>query len=172
MKNLLLVFLLLLIFNDASGQGFEKLSYNDSLRLVDAWVKFKKTLENKNLKTLKTLSLRIVDCDIFQTPDPYHDVSPYISIDTFSKQFFQHMSNSKLWSVVKTKKYRLHVEKQINYSPEFNKKQNGLPILLFEVWFITWEPNELAKGHEGQSHAFEFVKIGNSLKFYGMTSIP
>jgi len=82
------------------------------------------------------------------------------------------MGNSKLWSVVKTKKYRLHIEKQTTYNPDFDKTRKGKPIRLFEVWFITWEPNELAKGHEGQSHAFEFVKIGNAIKFYGMTSIP
>jgi hypothetical protein len=43
---------------------------------------------------------------------------------------------------------------------------------LYELWIQTYKPNEWTAGHKGQSHAFQFVKVNNKFRFYGVTSIP
>lgn len=123
---------------------------------------------------LQNLSLKLVYCDLFENQDDpktlYKD--SYLPINTFLKQFFHHMPHSKLWLVVKTKKNHFGIQELQDFHPTNIKHQKTKSLLIYEVWYVTWEPNELQKGHEGQTHAFQFVKIDGNFKFYGMTSIP
>lgn len=51
-------------------------------------------------------------------------------------------------------------------------KTDSQDFRLYEIWVITYVPDEWAKGHEGQSHAFQFLKIKDRFKFYRLTSVP
>ena len=151
-----------------------KLPPKDFLHLTNTWALFKKALQSKDRQTLHHLSLKYIYCDIFQPLD-FNNITPtdsHISIDTFLKQFFDHMPKSKLWSVVKTNKYHYSVEKEEYLNPANTKSKKEKSRNVYEIWFVTWKPNELQKGHEGQTHAFQFVKANGEFRFYGMTSIP
>ena len=150
-----------------------KLKKTDSIGLSLSWIKFKKALLINDSPALHRLSLPLLDCDLYQEADPNKlPKDNFMPIDTFIKQFTYHMPDSKLWSVVKTKKKRLRVENAIDFHPRNVKHQKSKSLMIYEVWYTTWEPDELQKGHEGQAHAFEFVKINGEFKFYGITSIP
>jgi hypothetical protein len=152
------------------------LSYKDSIELTKTWIKFKKALELKDTETLHLLSLHIVQCDLFETPDPNitYDQSianSYISFDKFLMQFYQNLANSKLWSVMKTKKYHIS-EAIMNFHPPNIKYLKSKSLKTYDILYVTFEPNEIAKGHEGGSEGFEFVKSNDKFKFFGLTSIP
>ncbi|MGZ3813230.1 MAG: hypothetical protein ACXVB0_15650 [Mucilaginibacter sp.] len=174
MKTILTFIIALNIATVVRGQNMSapKPNHKDSIQLSFVWKEFKNSLTTKNIQELHKLSLKHVYCDLFEPMDatkPARD--PYIHIDTFLKQFFRQMHNSKLWLVVKTKKYHMGVEHEENPRPP-NKTSIERTLKIYEIWYVTWEPNELAKGHEGQTHAFQFIKVHNRFKFYGMTSVP
>lgn len=50
-------------------------------------------------------------------------------------------------------------------------KGNG-PLTIYALFFVTLKPNELEKGHEGQTMAFRFVKLKDGYKFEGLESVP
>jgi hypothetical protein len=175
MKHAITTLFILFITLDLFGQGTSspKLSTKDSLKLTTTWAIFKKGLELKDRQTLSNLSLKYVYCDLFVEPDPNSTTSPnpYISFKTFLNEFFAHMPKSKLWSVVKNNKYHFSVEDDY-WHPKNGKSKKEKLQNVYQIWFITSKPNELQKGHEGQTHAFQFVKVNGEFKFYGMTSIP
>ena len=59
-----------------------------------------------------------------------------------------------------------------NHKPKNLPNDYGNDLILYEVWIQTYSPNEWAKGHEGQNNAFQFVKINDKFKLFGLTSIP
>lgn len=150
-------------------QTTAKIPYKDSIALDYIWKTFKIALETNDSQTLRRLSLRNVDCDIFQNQDPRIIQSSIISINTFIKQFFQHKKKSKLWNVIENKKYHISVE-ETDYHPNIYPSKKS--ITMYTIWFVTWEPNELQKRSEGISHGFEFVKVKGEFKFSGLTHIP
>jgi len=44
--------------------------------------------------------------------------------------------------------------------------------MVYNIWYLVFEPNEISKGDEGLSEAFQFMKINGKFKLYGLTSIP
>jgi hypothetical protein len=179
MKKLSLLWFLLIIISKSYGQNLEptKLSYKDSIELTNTWKKFKSALEKRNTKTLHQMALKIVHCDMFQNPNPNtsynQDIyNSYISFNKFLAQFYHELPKLKLWIVMKTKKYHIDVSNAIDFHPPNIKYQKKHSLKIYDIWYLTFEPNEIAKGHEGESEAFEFVKINGRFKFYGLTSIP
>src|SRR6185312_6088446 len=150
-----------------------KLSYKDSLAVSKALYSFKNALSKKDIFLLRSFSLRTVQCDLFdQEPIPSSNYNPFISINTFLKQFYHGFPNTKLWMAITTKNCHLSVEVIENFHPKNIQFLNKRDLVIYEIWYVVWEPNEIAKGHEGASDAFEFIKVGKRFKFYGMTSIP
>jgi len=72
---------------------------------------------------------------------------------------------------MKTKKYHIG-ESYMNFHPPNIKTLKSKALTLYDVMYVTFEPNEIAKGHEGGSEGFEFVKINNQFRLFGLTSIP
>ncbi len=154
----------------AQATAFSKISRRDSVVLVKTWNAFKQALSKKDDLQLRTLSLKTVRCDLFDAEAilaPNYD--PYIPISKFLKQFYR---DTKLRMVVSSKHYHLSTDTVENFQPKNIKYQKTRNLITYEIWYVVWEPGELAKGHEGASDAFQFVKIGENFKFYGMTSIP
>jgi hypothetical protein len=174
MKNLSLVVCLFFVSLTLYSQDLQpvKLRYKDSIELSSVWIRYKNALANRDIHLLHNLSLKIVDCDIFQTPDPIHPQNPNISIDTFLHEFYAALPTMKLWRVMKTKKYHMEVERALYSNTTDVTFQKNKSLMIYSIWYVTFEPNEIAKGHEGESEAFQFVKIKGKFKFYGLTSIP
>jgi len=149
-----------------------KLTHRDSIELSNVWSKYKHALAVNDINSLHKLSLHIIDCDLFQSLDKIPQQNPNISIDTFLHQFYSRFPDLKLWRVVKTKKYHMTVEPAM-YSDQTNVKfKRNKSLMLYYIWYVVFEPNEIAKGHEGQSEAFQFIKTNGKFKLYGLTSIP
>lgn len=176
--KVLFVISLLFFTNELWGQekSPKKFYPRDSVEFNKAWETFKQALVSKDINSLHHLSLKKVNCDLFETPDPTatydESVATNISIDKFIAEFYQDLSKLKLWSVIKTKRYHMAFEDISGvYLPNV-KYRKGKPATIYEIWYLTFEPNEIAKGHEGQSEAFQFIKLNGAFKFCGMTSIP
>ena len=174
MRILLSIAIGLFLSTAVYGQEYRtsKLTREDSLELSNVWAKFKHALEIKDIQILHRLSLPSIDCDLFQPMDTRPEQNPNISIDTFLNEFYERFPDFKLWRAVKTKKYHMTTEPAI-YSGQINiKSKRNKSLMLYYIWYLVFEPNEVAKGYEGQSEAFQFMKINGKFKFYGMTSIP
>jgi hypothetical protein len=152
-----------------------KVLTNDSIALNSFWKDFLFAIENKDTSEIRKLSLPQIDCDLCLTID-YKNYSPpddyIISIDTFLLKNIYDLTKSQLWKAIKLN--RCHQDLAVIYDfPRRNLPYDyGKDLILYEMWVQTYKPNEWVKGHEGQSHAFQFVKYKNEYKFYGMTSIP
>jgi hypothetical protein len=173
MRIIITVLILTFLTLTSSGQEMEviKINSKDSVDLEVVWKQFAKGLLSKDTNGLRQLSLNLVDCSSCISrntlPEDY-----FVPIDTFLFQAFHHLSDSKLLSVIRTKKYHFLTNRIPNYQPRSIKNRGGTDLTIYEVWYNTYEPNEWAKGHEGQSHCFEFVKVDERYKFYGLSSIP
>jgi hypothetical protein len=178
MRGISLVTVLLFIASGLYGQESEHAKFlnKDSIELINTWKKFKISLKSRDTKSLRQLSLKTVHCDLFQTPNPNatyeQDISnSYISFDKFLVQFYRNLPKLKLWSVMKTQKYSI-VESAYNFRPPNIKYLKVKSLKFYDILYVTFEPNEIEKGHEGQQEGFEFVKIYGKYKFFGLTSIP
>lgn len=179
MRNLSLILVLLFIGSALYGQELQHFNSRskDKIAVNKTWKKFKKALECKDKKNLRLLSLKRVDCDLFQAPPPEdsHEqdiANSYISIDTFLVRFYADLPKLKLWSVMKYKKYRIGEIAYNDFHPPNIQYQKSKSFKVSCIWYTIFEPNEITKGDEGESEAFEFVKINGKFKFYGLTSIP
>jgi len=178
MKNLSLLSILIYIATGLYSKNFNhyKLPYKDSIELVNTWQKFKLSLELKDKNTLRRLSLKTVHCDLSQTPNlnasfEQNVNNSYISFDKFLVQFYHNSSISKLRAAIKTSKYYIG-ESEMHIHPPNIYNQKTKSIILYDVSYITIKPNETAKGNEGESEGFEFIKIDGKYKFFGLTSVP
>lgn len=165
-----------LLYGQKSGVAeWKKLSQDDSLALDNYWKEFYTAIEKKDTAKIRKMSLAEIDCDLCVTcnykkytpPDDY-----IISIDTFLLSNIHEIVKSALWKAIKKRGYRVGLEIIYDYHRKNLPKDYGQDLLLYEIWIQTYLPNEWAKGHEGQSQAFQFINYKNEFKFYGMTSIP
>ncbi|WP_428329254.1 hypothetical protein [Mucilaginibacter sp.] len=177
MSKLLIPFFLFLTIG-VQGQPYKptNITFKDSVKLINTWKQLKKALELKDTKTLRNLSLKTIHCDLFETIDPkltYEQsiAVTYMSLNTFLIQYYKNLPKSKLFEVMKYKKYNIS-EAYLNFPPPNMKIHRSMPITLYDILYVTFEPNEIAKGHEGASEGFEFVKMKDEFKFFGLTSIP
>ena len=157
-----------------SEMEWKKIELTDSIELNKIFSDFIYGIENKDSQKIKKYSLSEIDCDLCIIKDytiqkKYDDL---ISINTFINQAYKNFTESPL--------YRAYEKRGCRFSkmiiPDFNTRNlpndYGKDLILYEVWIQTYLPNEWAEGHEGQSHSFQFVKIKNEYKFYGISSIP
>jgi hypothetical protein len=179
MKNLLftLIFSLVSFFAFAQNNEKEKwhrLSIADSIEIQKTWTLFKNSIVKEDYENLKKLSLKVIECDICL--DRNNDKAPpknyYVSIETFIKQSSRIFKESPFSNAIKTRGYNSAVRTILNYKPRNLPKDYGKDFTIYELYIQTFRPNEWAKNHEGQTHAFQFVKVKGEFKLYGLTSIP
>jgi hypothetical protein len=146
----------------------------DSVELNNVWTDFFKAIENKDTKKIKYLSLEQIDCALCISTDTKNDppLNYLIPIDTFINQSNRDFINSQLFRAIKKRGIKISEMILVDYKPQNLPKSYGKDFIVYEVWVQTYLPNEWALGHEGQSHSFQFVKINNKFKFYGLTSVP
>lgn len=152
----------------------KKINYSDSLLLDKTWNTFLHAMLKKDDKKLRELSLSRIYCDFCTSPNSKatYPGGSIVLIDTFINQIYRDFLGSPLFKAIA--KGRCHYSGELipDYKPGNLPDNYGRDLYLFDVWIRTYLPGEWAKGHEGQSHAFQFVKIKGKYKFFGMTSIP
>jgi len=172
-----LSFLVLLPFS-LLGQGrkemeWKRINKSDSLGLRRTWTVFLDALESKQNEIIRENSLHEISCDLCRNPDAAYDpTKDFVPIDTFLNQTNRSFLNSPLYKAIKTRDVIFSIRTIPDYHPENVPKTDSQDFRLYEIWVITYLPDEWAKGHEGQSHAFQFLKIKDKFKFYGLTSVP
>lgn len=172
-----LSFLVLLPFS-LLGQGGKEMEWKrinrwDSLGLNRTWTAFLGALESKQNEIIRDISLEEISCALCRNPDAAYDPSDgFVPIDTFLNQTNRSFLNSPLHKAIKTRGVRFLILTIPDYHPENVPTTNSQDFRLYEIWVITYLPDEWVKGHEGQSHAFQFLKTKDSFKFYGLTSVP
>lgn len=157
------------------GQGeykeqLQKLSKADSSLLAQTFSEFIKAIELKESRKIKELSLDNINCNLCLTNDlPEDNIIP---IDTFINQSYRNFVSSPLYNAIKKNRLQQSIGIVKNFKPKNVPDNFPKDLKLYEVWVQTYLPNEWAKGNEGQSHTFEFIKVDNIFKFYGLSSVP
>jgi hypothetical protein len=179
MKYKLTRFAFLILFPlTVAGQGksemeWTKIGKADSIQLSKTWTTFLTALENGDDKTIKRMSLDKISCDLCKDIDAtYSTADDLIPIDTFVNQTNRSFLNSQLYKAIKKRGVRYSILIIPNFRPSNVPKSASENLQLFEIWVITYVADEWAKGHEGQSHAFQFIKTGDGFRYYGLTSVP
>ena len=179
MKKVLLILLLTLISTTSFAQQNEdekwhKLSLTDSIELQKTWTEFKTALENNDAIKIKNLSLKKVDCILcFERNGKSAPPKDYVvTIERFIKHSAKSFKGSPLAKAIKTSGYFAQFRTLYDCKPRNLPAGYGKNLTIYELYIQTYKPDEWAKGHEGQSHVFQFVKVNGEFKFFGMTSIP
>jgi len=151
-----------------------KISLTDSIQLNIDVNRFVESINKKEIDQIKRISLELIDCSLCITRD-YNDGPPsdyIIAIDTFINLAFQDFIDSPLFRAIKTRGFTFSERFIPDIHPRNLPKTYDKDLVIYEAWVQTYEPNEWAIGHEGQSHCFQFVKINGEFKFYGLDSVP
>jgi hypothetical protein len=180
MKKVLLIIFILssLMIVPAHSYGSNILDNNEYIELVSAWKIFLKAVSMNDLQIIKDLSVDKIRClscldnteekdkeiEKFKMTEPdwykkLYEEKIFIPINKFCKEdypiifskiFIQKLQNS-----------------ETIYTVEHYNDEN-----IYEVIVTTTKPGEIAPGHEGGQHAFQFIKKNNEYKFWGIDTIP
>lgn len=152
---------------------WKKIEKSDSLKLSRTWKIFLNALEKKDNKTIRKNSLVTIFCDPCQEIDgDYLPSDNLVPIDSFLNRTNKSFLNSPLHIAIKKRGVKFSILKIADFHPRNVPKTEKKDFEVFEIWVQTYVADEWAKGHEGQSHAFRFIKIKHDFKFYGLTSVP
>ncbi|MBO9700129.1 MAG: hypothetical protein J7604_07945 [Sporocytophaga sp.] len=150
-----------------------KISSSDSVLLDKAFNQLIEAIEKKNVPTIRSLSLSQINCAVCIFD--YHNEPPadyIVPIDTFINQSSKIILETPLETAIHNRGYNATLRLIRNYKSRNLPLDYPKDLKIYELWIQTYLPNELAKGHEGGSHGFQFVKVGEQFKFYGLTSVP
>jgi hypothetical protein len=153
------------------GQKNFKLSTADSISLSDTWANYSKFLADKNIREIKNNSLpfiHCIPCKIGYTPGTNY-VFP---VDSFIDSFYSWFKGSKLETVIKADKKDIHGILYKDYQPENLSLKTGESFTSYEIFFLTFKPNEISPRHEGGGHFFLFIKKDNRFLLYGFDTNP
>ena len=174
MRNLLIILFILISWTlkaqEESEMEFIKISAKDSIEVSNTFEKLLNAVENKNKKEFLKLTLGKIDCDICNNDS--HEIYNYVSsIDLYNNEF-KTFEKSAVYSALKKRGFHISCSIIKSYKPNNVPKNYPKDLTLYEVWIQTFLPNEWAEGHEGQSNTFQFVKIENEYKLFGLSSVP
>lgn len=153
MYKICLSVFLICFLNIGFSQSSSETITSDSLRVTALFPKFVEALTSKDLDFIRKNSNSKVVCDYCE--------KSHTSINRIMKNEFKDFTNSKIYSAYN--KSGFYVAKE-----NFKVEQNSI----YCVWIQTLLPDESEKGHEGGSMGFQFVKIGDEFKLFGLTSVP
>ena len=174
MKKSVFIILILISWSinaqEESEMEFKKISTKDSIELSTVFKKLLNAVENKNEKEFLKLTLAKIDC--VNCKDDSMEMINYVSNRDLYNNEFKTFENSAVYKALKKRSFHTSCSVIKNYKPKNLPRTYSKDLILYEVWIQTYLPNEWAKGHEGQSNTFQFVKINNEYKLYGLSSIP
>ena len=173
-KNYFLIIFIFISFSlkaqCKSDLEIKKISINDSIELCKVFKKILSEVKNNSEKEFLKLSLGKIDCANCNS-DSFKIIN-YVSNKNLFKNQFKVFEQSAVNIALKKRGFHISCLVFKNYKPKNLPKKYPKDLTLFEIWIQTFLPNELAEGHEGQSNTFQFVKINNKFKLYGLSSIP
>lgn len=178
-KGLLILFLLAnLIIGPVHSYGSNIIDNNEYIELVNAWKIFLKAVSTNDIRKIKSLSVEKIRClacldnteeedkemgkFMMTEPDWYEKLYKekiFILINKFCKQDYPIIFSKKFIKELQNSKPTYIVE-------YFNDEK------IYEVLITTTKPDKIAPGHEGGQHIFQFIKINNGYKFWGIDTIP
>lgn len=145
-----------------------EISTEDALKVDKAWKLFLDGMVRRDTVLLRGLSLGRVECMscMERRPDAleYH-----VGLDTFLRHMYGDWTPG-MWHAIRTKKY--WANPIVTTNTPVNVVSTKKHFLVYELIFTTLERNEVAPGHEGRQHLFQFIDIDGTLKFYGLTTVP
>jgi hypothetical protein len=155
-------------------EKWEKIDKSDSIELHKVWESFAQALEQKEADKIKKLSLPEIVCDMCIKNDEVKpaDNDNIVPINTFITQSNRNLAESPLGKAIKKKRYKFSTRTIPDFKPSNIPGNTKRDLRLFEIWVATYLRDEWAKGHEGQSHVLQFVRVKGKLLFYGLSSIP
>lgn len=154
-----------------------KLSKTDSIGITQTFESFIRAIENDEKDKILDFCLSDIDCidciDLDSTHSAkFMEEGYFVSKSEFCEKTLSTFLLSPVYKALKKKDFTSLVWLLIISTQKIYHKINGHDLTLYEVWIQTFSPNEWAEGHEGQSNAFQFVKIKNDFKLFGLTSVP
>lgn len=153
------------------GQETIKLTSKDSTEIIKTWKQFSASLKDGSRTKIKTLSQSRVDC---LTCTPLDSVvnDNFVSIDKFIDYILELSQTSKLGRAIEASPDNIWVTKYDDFLPKYWDIKIGTKFVIYQILFHTYKKNELAQGHEGGDHVFEFIKTNNKFVFYGFDVVP
>lgn len=146
-----------------------EISSSQKKLLLNSWKEFLAALASQQSFTLKSMSFDSVICSVcegFAEPDFYNDKEP---IDSFISAAYRNFPGSKPWKVISSGIYSTGMEIRKDSTGEYcGTEQENKLIVYYVVFEDSMLINETAYTLR---HVFEFIKIGDKLKFYGMKTI-
>ncbi|GAA4469532.1 hypothetical protein GCM10023093_29130 [Nemorincola caseinilytica] len=143
------------------------ISPQDAAKVDKAWRAFLGGLQKRDTAQLRSMSLPRIECvpcqDRIQGRLEYR-----VGLDTF----LTHLNSwpPDRWNAIMTRKYWVNTIVTSHTPPGIIDTRKHF--LIYELAFVTTEPNVVAPGHEGVSHLFQFIDIDGTLRFYGMATVP
>ena len=175
---IIFVIALRLVVVPVHAYGLDLIDNNEKSELVKTWKTFLKAISAHDMKQLKQLShekIRCLTCldnteeenqamthYMVTDPDWYDKLYKeriFVPIDTFCREDYPILFSKKF------------IKKLLNTKPayaaeDFDSKK------IYEVIITTAKPGEIAPGHQGVLHLFQFIKTSNGYKFWGIDTIP
>lgn len=167
-----------LIFLLASGLGFSQTRSAAQVtkaewdKLDKVFVAFVDALVKDDKAAFKAIAYPAIDCiDCVGKPE-FNNHGYFVTADVFYLNIANNFTKSPVYKAMVKRGYTFSAITLRDYKPRYLPDSYPPDLTLYEVWIPTYKANELSKGHPGTSHAFQFVKINNEFKLFGMTSIP
>ncbi|MBN2107895.1 MAG: hypothetical protein JW832_10765 [Deltaproteobacteria bacterium] len=143
-----------------------------------AWKTFLQAVAAHDMKKIKLVSVEKIRCpacvdnteeedkdiETFRMTEPdwykkLYEEKVFIPVNTFCKQDYPIIFSEQF------------IKKLQNSTPAYRVDDLGNETL-YEVLIPTAKPGELATGHEGVLHIFQFIQTNNGYKFWGLDTIP
>ena len=170
MKFKILFFLLV----SAAGLAQTGNSKSEWDQLDKTFVAVIKALQENDKATFAVLSLPEVDCLSCRVTGDVNinEESYFIPAELFYENLAKNFTKSQLYKSLVSRGYSFRTVVMRNYKPSVLPPNYPQDLTLYEVWVDTYLAGEWAPEHEGISHVFQFVKIGNNFKLFGLTTKP
>ncbi|WP_052273482.1 hypothetical protein [Flavihumibacter solisilvae] len=148
--------------------GEYKISKKDKKLLLKAWENLLEAINRNDTQKIKQLSLDSVVCSVcegFASPDFYNDVEP---IDTFITSTRTILPGSELWNNMKNGEFKISATDYQDMEPSHFRPSKPGKLIIYEVSIRT--QINFGVWYNNQVHNFQFVKVNNGFKFYGVES--
>ncbi|MDV6166905.1 hypothetical protein R1T16_00605 [Flavobacterium sp. DG1-102-2] len=138
--------------------------------LDKTFIAFVAALENKDKAAYTALSLKQVDCAECPGGGEQGSYSHFVPAEVFYITVAEDFKKSPVYKALAKRGYAFNTMVLKDFKLSFLPKDTSNDLKVYEVWVQTYKPDELSKGHIGTNHAFQFVKVNGSFKFFGLTS--
>jgi hypothetical protein len=161
------------VHSQVSTSPLSKLSRKDSLNVGKVFKELVKAIETKQTHKIIEACLNEVECKSCINNDTVLiEPRSFVKAKKYAELAIVDFTKSKTYSALKSRGYTVHTTMLEKIEPHSFPVDYAKDIILYEVYILTYLPDELAKGHEGAVNVFQFVKINGDFKLYGIDSIP